>query len=169
MKKYFICLLIILLHLSLSAQEDGKNNISIEPHLGYLFIEKTDTKTAQRTKTTARGFDFNPHIMLSINPRFEIGLQLSITSIKSEFAGTESGVGYGIGYLLRYYPQKLIFTQFLTVREKKNYLYCHPYLSFKHNISTVYANEIGLFHFTELFFFLEHGAHKQQMLLGHFY
>ena len=144
MKNIFFCL--ILLPFVLYAQDTTKR-VSVEPHIGYLFVQATDN-TIQQNTTTARGIYFNLHITFFINQQFECGIQPSISISRSEFSSIASGEGYSIGYLFRYYPKRFIFKETVVSGDKKFVFKGNPFLEFKHDISTVYPNEKREFQFS---------------------
>ena len=130
-----------------SFAQDTTKWMSIEPHIGYLFVQATD-KTVQQNTTTARGFSINPHITFFINQQLECGLQPSFTVSRSEFPSIASGEGYSIGYLFRYYPKRFIFKEIVRSGDKKFVFIGHPFIGFKHDISTMYPNEKREFRFS---------------------
>jgi hypothetical protein len=145
MKKIIICL--FLFQITASAQDKRLKWLSIEPHIGFLFVQTTDN-TLQQNTTTARGLSFNPHITMFINQELECGLQPSVTIARSEFASIESGEGYSIGYLFRYYPKQLVFKETIIGHRRKFVFVANPNLEFKHDISTIYPNEKRAFIFS---------------------
>lgn len=145
MIKVFICSLLAIT--TLCAQEKINKKVSFEPAIGYLFMQTIDN-TLQQNTTTARGISFNPHLTYFINQQFECGVQPSITIVKSAFTSIESGIGYSMGYLFRYYPQRFIFKETVTGHTKKFVFTGHPYIGFEHDISTIYPDADEKPHFS---------------------
>jgi hypothetical protein len=130
-----------------SSAQDTVKYISIEPHIGHLFVQTVDN-TTQQNKTTAKGFTINPHITFFINQQLECGIQPSITVARSEFPSIASGEGYSIGYLFRYYPKRFILKETVINGSRKFVFIGHPFIGFKHDISTMYPNEKREFRFS---------------------
>lgn len=147
MKNILICLLLSLSSVDLFSQKDTVKWMSIEPIIDLNFVQVTD-RTLQQNNTTAYGLTLTPCVTFFINQRFECGIKPSYTVVESDFPQIESGKGYSIGYLLRYYPQKIAFKETIISNKKKIVFLANPFIGFEHHISTIYRDAKNNHHFS---------------------
>ncbi len=139
MKNISIYLLLSFSPLYSLAQKDTTKWMSFEPIIDINYVQITDN-TLQRNNTTAYGLTLTPCVTFFINKQFECGIKPSYTIVESDFPQIESGKGYSLGYLLRYYPQRLAFKETIISNKKKFIFLANPFIGFEHHISTIYRD-----------------------------
>jgi hypothetical protein len=142
-----VLIYLVLSPVYLFGQRDTIKWMSFEPIIETDFIQITD-KTLQQNKTSALGLTLTPCLTVFINKRLECGIKPSYTFVRSDFPQIESGKGYSLGYLLRYYPQKIAFKETIIGHSRKFIFLANPFIGFEHHLSTIYRDAESNHHFS---------------------